>query len=472
MGTLEGGEGGCIAFVTGTLAAPLLESILGDLSEEVGFEYEIVRLRIDVAALMTTEWIARRLELSERVERVLIPGYVRGDVERLTHRIGRPVERGPKDLRALPEHFGRGTARTGGYGSYSIEILAEINHVPDLSERELLAEARRFAEQGADVIDLGCNPGEPFAEIRSRVELLRAEGLRVSIDSLHEDEIRAAVAGGAELVLSVNRSNLEVARDLGAEVVIIPDRPSAPDALDQIAETASSLDAWGVEYRLDPVLEPIGFGFAASLGRYVAVRERFPTAAVMMGIGNLTELTDADSAPINLLLAGFCEELQIASVLTTGVIHWATDSVREIDLARRLVRYAVENSALPKHVEPRLHLVRDATHREPDPAELSELAQRIRDRNFRLYVAGGELHALSAGRHLHDADAFELFRRLDVSDPSHAFYLGYELAKATTALTLGKNYVQDEALSWGFLTRPEESHLDRNRSGRGEAEER
>ena len=43
-------------------------------------------------------------------------------------------------------------------------------------------------------------------------------------------------------------------------------------------------------------------------------------------------------------------------------------------------------------------------------------------------------------------------------EPAHAFYLGYELAKAVTALTLGKDYVQDQALRWGFLTVPEESH--------------
>jgi len=43
-------------------------------------------------------------------------------------------------------------------------------------------------------------------------------------------------------------------------------------------------------------------------------------------------------------------------------------------------------------------------------------------------------------------------------DPSHAFYLGYELAKAATALALAKDYRQDEALDWGYLTVPEESH--------------
>ena len=45
----------------------------------------------------------------------------------------------------------------------------------------------------------------------------------------------------------------------------------------------------------------------------------------------------------------------------------------------------------------------------------------------------------------------EMAKRTDI-DSSHAFYLGYELAKALTALTLGKNYVQDQALQWGFLT--------------------
>ena len=58
---------------------------------------------------------------------------------------------------------------------------------------------------------------------------------------------------------------------------------------------------------------------------------------------------------------------------------------------------------------------------------------------------------------------------MGVAEASHAFYLGYELAKAKTALLLGKAYRQDEALDWGFLTEAEESHLER-RKGRGETE--
>jgi hypothetical protein len=36
--------------------------------------------------------------------------------------------------------------------------------------------------------------------------------------------------------------------------------------------------------------------------------------------------------------------------------------------------------------------------------------------------------------------------------------LGYELSKAATAVTLGKQYEQDESLDWGFLTQAERHH--------------
>jgi hypothetical protein len=36
------------------------------------------------------------------------------------------------------------------------------------------------------------------------------------------------------------------------------------------------------------------------------------------------------------------------------------------------------------------------------------------------------------------------------------------MAKAATALTLGKNYEQDQALRWGFLTVPEAEHRNRD----------
>src|SRR5262249_31977890 len=159
------------------------------------------------------------------------------------------------------------------------------------------------------------------------------------------------------LVLSVNSGNRAAAADWGCEVVAVPDDPTRVETLD---ETIDYLAARRVPLRIDPILEPIGFGFAASLGRFLDVRRRCPDAEMMMGIGNLTELTDADSAAINVLLLGFCQELQIHSVLTTQVINWARTSVRECDLARRLVHYAQRHRTLPKRLEPRLVMLRDA----------------------------------------------------------------------------------------------------------------
>ena len=57
---------------------------------------------------------------------------------------------------------------------------------------------------------------------------------------------------------------------------------------------------------------------------------------MLMGIGNLTELTAADSTGVNALLVAVCQELGIRAVLTTEVIPWARGAVREIDVARRL----------------------------------------------------------------------------------------------------------------------------------------
>jgi dihydropteroate synthase-like protein len=456
-------------FVTGRLAEHSLRSVVERLAGEVGFDYTIDVLPITVAALMTPAWIARHLRIEGCPTRVVVPGYCEGDLAPIQAVAGVSAERGPRDLRRLDEMFGRGVQRPADYGTYSIEILAEINHAPRLSLSQILSQAAAYRAAGADLIDVGCDPGEPWTGVGECVRALKAEGHRVSIDSLNPAEIAPAVTAGAELVLSVNATNREAARDWGCEVVAIPDEFATLGGLD---ETVEALATAGVPLRIDPVIEPIGCGFAASLGRYLEVRRRYPDAEMLMGIGNLTELTDADSAGINVLLLGFCEEVGIRGVLTTEVINWARTSVRECDLARRLVRYAVRNRVPPKHLEPRLVTLRDEKVVEFGPEVLAQLAAQIKDRNYRLFAEGEMLHLLGPGLHLADRDPFVIFERLlhpgfggandthapQSVDAAHAFYLGFELAKASIALTLDKQYRQDEALDWGYLTVAEESH--------------
>jgi dihydropteroate synthase-like protein len=454
-------------FVTGKLAEPALRRMLAELAPRVGFDYDVAVLNITVAALMTTDWVARHLPPTIAATGLILPGLCRGEVEAVSKAAGVPAVLGPEDFRELPDYFGT-TGPPPDYGRFDIEILAEINHCPKLSLHEILAIARQYRDGGADVIDLGCDPGEAWSGVSEAVRALRASGFRVSIDSFNPLEVEAAVDAGAELVLSVNGTNIGHARRWherfpSVEVVAIPDTPAD---LDSLVRTVEELRAIGIKHRIDPVLEPIGFGFAASLGRYLQARRRFPNADMLMGVGNLTELTDVDSAGINVLLAGFCQEIGIRSVLTTEVINWARSSVKEFDLARRLVYHAVKEKVVPKRLEPNLVMLRDPKLHEQGDEALAEFAARVTDRNYRIFAERGEIHVLNGSVYFCGSDPFEVFERLAAVDPkldvSHAFYLGYEFAKAVTALTLGKNYTQDQALRWGFLTVPEVSHRDQH----------
>ncbi len=425
---------------------------------------------------MHVDWVRRKLSLEEPADRVVLPGWCQGDLGVLASRFGMRFERGPKDLHDLPDHFGR-KQPPPDLSRYDIEIVAEINHAPRLSDSQIVALATSLRHDGADVIDLGCIPGEEWGRAGEVTRILRGESCRVSIDSFNRREVEDAVAAGAELVLSCNGTNVDWVARLGAEVVAIPDDIRDLSSLDP---TIERLDACKSRFRIDPVLEPIGHGFSRSLDRFVLARDRWPQAEMMMGVANVTELTEVDSAGINVLLAGVCQELGIRSVLTTQVINWARSSVRELDFARRLVCHSLAHGLLPKHLDSRLAMLRDPKVIEMTEEEISQLAERITDPNYRVFVQGGAIHLLNRDGHWRGNDPFDLMRQAAAAgkalEPLHAFYLGYELCKAATALALGKQYTQDQALSWGFLTVPEVSHRNRpeaerrseRRTGRGE----
>ena len=457
-----------ILFVTGRLAEPSLRQVLEPLADRLGFEYDVAVLGISVAALMRADWVRRKLQVPAGFQRAIVPGWCGGDVETLTAHFGIPFERGPKDLFDLPEFFGQEGRPLPALDQYSIEILAEINHAPHITWDSLLRQADWYRQSGANVIDLGCVPGETWAGIGDAVRRLICEGFRVSVDSFNQREVEDAVAAGAELVLSCNHTNRDWASQLPVELVVIPDDPRD---LGSWNETIELLESQRQPYRLDPILEPIGFGFAASLARYQESRRRHPNAELMMGIGNLTELTEVDSAGVNFVLAAVCEELRVGSVLATEVINWGRTAVREFDLARRLVRHSLTNQVLPKHLGSQLVLLRDTRLHELGGQGLHQLSVRLTDPNFRIFAERGEIHLMNRDGYWHGADPYEVFDRMvsavGVLTPEHAFYLGMELCKARTALTLGKQYTQDEALRWGFLTVEEISAVERRRREAG-----
>jgi dihydropteroate synthase-like protein len=459
-----------ILFITGRLAEPALRQVSRRLRDHWGYDCEITVLNITVAALMHTRLVANRLKLEDEYDRVILPGWCSGDVRELTEQFGVPFELGPKDLYDLPAYLTEEEREPADLSKYSIEIIAEINHVPQLTNEEIDALANHYRDSGADVIDIGCIPGASWPGVGEVVRRLRDRGLRVSIDSFDREEVERAVAAGAELELSANSSNREWLSQLEAEVVAIPDRPDDWDSLEQTVDYFQSQQK---PFRFDPIIEPIGCGFANSLQRYWQARQQWPEIPIMMGIGNLTELSEVDSAGVNFLLAGYCEELGIGSVLTTEVINWCRSAVAEFDLARRVIHHAVTRGVPPKHLDSSLVMLRDPKLHELGEEGIRQLAGNITDRNFRILAENGELHLINGEGHWQGTDPFEIIDRAIADgqqlDASHAFYLGYEMCKALTALTLGKQYRQDQALDWGFLTVPEVSAHERRRRGNHES---
>jgi dihydropteroate synthase-like protein len=329
-------------------------------------------------------------------------------------------------------------------------VFAEINHVPRLDRDRILKLARYYRDAGADVIDLGLSLDQKWLdEGPATIAELRAEGFSLSIDTLDPEQILMADAAGVDYVLSLNSDNRDLAERLSATPILIPDTPEDLDSLDA---TMAHLDRLGKPYLIDPVVEPIGIGFAASLGRYLEMRRRHPDAEMFMGIGNLTELTEADTTGMNALLIGFCQEVGIRNVLTTEVIDWARGAVRETVLAAQLMHFALQEGTLPKHVDNRLVTLKDDDFRPYAEAELRELHEQVTDPNFRVFADADWIYVFNRDRFVRGTDFNEIFDQLGVDEPTHAFYLGKELMKATIARALRKNYRQESPLDWGYMT--------------------
>ena len=300
---------------------------------------------------------------------------------------------------------------------------------------------------GADVIDLGCLPDTPFPHLEDAVRALKARGLGVSVDSADPDELRRGGAAGADFLLSLTEHNLSIAGETGARPVLIPAQHGDVDSLCRAAEAARDR---GVAAILDPILDPIHFGFAASLTRYREVRERLPWAEMMMGVGNLTELTEADSVGVTAVLMGICSELGIGNVLTVQVSAHTRRTIQEHDAARRIMYAAARDQSLPRGYGRALLQIHDPSPFPNSGDEIRENARQVKDANFRIEVAEDGIHVYNRDGHHVGRAALDLFETLDVrSDGAHAFYLGAELMKAEIALRLGKRYVQDELLDWG-----------------------
>jgi len=433
-----------IVFVTGRLARARLEKVATGLPES--FRWSIVDAGVKVAALMTEEIIRRRVELPEGATRVILPGRCRANPEHLAAHFGVPVERGPDEVVDLPAWLGL-TARKVDLSRHDLRIFSEIVDASKMSVAEILAKGQDLARKGSDVIDLGGLPDTPFPHLEEAVRALKGAGLKVSVDSFSREELARGAAAGADYLLSLNEETLDLAFETDAVPVLVPTRP---DDLPSLDRAIARMREAGRPFLADPILEPIHHGFVDSIARYRETRARWPDIPMMMGTGNLTELTEADSLGVTALLVGMCSELAIQNVLIVQVSNHTRRTVEEHDAARRVMYAAKVDAALPKGYGRALLALHDKRPFVQTSEEITQAAMEVRDPNYRIAVAEDGIHVYNRDIHRVGTDAMAFFPELDVaSDGAHAFYLGAELAKAETAWRLGKRYVQDEPLDWG-----------------------
>lgn len=434
-----------ILFLTGHLARARLEKVLGEI-DDLDFTWSVFDVGVKVAALMTEPIIARRLPRPIDANKVMVPGRCRADLDRLSGEFGVQFVRGPDELKDLPSYFGK-MDRNVDLSRHDMRIFAEIVDAPALTVDAIVERAAAMRAAGADVIDLGCLPDTPFPHLEDAVRVLRAGGYAVSVDSADTDELRRGAMAGARFLLSLTADTLPLAGETGAVPILIP---ATHGELASLLAAAEAADKLGIQAILDPILDPIHFGFMNSLARYAELRRLLPAAEILMGTGNLTELTDADSDGVTATLLGICSELYIRNLLVVQVSPHTRRTIQEHDAARRLMFAARQDTSAPKDYSDALLSLHD---HEPFPntaSEIAELAAEVKDVNFRIETGADGIHVYNRDGHHIAQSAMSLFEKLGVEDDGpHAFYLGTELMKAEISWLLGKRYAQDAPLDWG-----------------------
>ena len=448
-----------ILFITGKLAEKRLHKVLQSMQPSE-FNYEIRNIGVSVASLMTAEMLVRRLKEFDPINKIIVPGLCQGDLEHASKVLGVEIVRGPIDMRDLPIFFGQ-AAKKIDLSRHRVSIFAEIVDAPMLEIDEIMRRAKHYRTEGADVIDLGCLPDTPFPHLEESIQALKTAGFKTSVDSLETKYLLTGGKAGADYLFSLSEDTLWIADEVESIPIIIPTKPDNMMSLYRAVEKHASS---GRDFFADPILGPIHFGFTDSILRYHELRNWDKHIPIIMGIGNLTELTEADTNGINTVLFGIISELQIDAVLATQVSPHCRTAIKEAEVARRMMYAAHSDYALPKGYTAALTGLHSRRPNFYSREEVDDYHSVVRDPSYRVQITEEGIAVYNRdGLHIH-SDPFTLFPKLaDLQeDASHAFYMGVELARAQVAWQLGKVYHQDAPLDWGVGVSPQRQSVDRH----------
>ncbi|MDV0444612.1 hypothetical protein MmiAt1_01420 [Methanimicrococcus sp. At1] len=275
---------------------------------------------------------------------------------------------------------------TGPLGSVSIggnarmKVLAEIVAAESLSEEALRSQVLYLISEGADMIDLGFSPDAEESAVSSVFSFVKSFcPIPISVDAGEFFQLRAGIANGADLVLSVDSRILnEYAALLSLKdyvsypifdrtaFVVIPDLFSDANRLETLEQNISAARALGIKKIIaDPILSPPGKDLFSSLVDYYEFHRRHPDIPVLFGAGNVTELFDADSVGMNALLAELAGECGAAVLFTPNASDKGKGSVRELKTASEMAVLAKVRASSPKDLGVDLLILKEKRRR-PD----------------------------------------------------------------------------------------------------------
>ena len=364
---------------------------------------------------------------------------------------------------------------------FPMRVLSEIANAPFLSKEALINKCQYFVDSGADMIDIGMAAGEDFSDkIPELIETLRPiVGDRpLSIDTLNPKEIQVAAENGIDFVLSLDLGNnsevQEILKEKDIPAVLLPTNFSQGKSPKSPAERVESMhqlikDTEGLRYVADLILDPVN---SASIVESIIACHEFHKqnpAPMFFGVGNVTELMDADSGGVNVLLAGIGMELGVSILFTPEESGKTRGSVYELSTASKMMFLAKHRKSIPKDLGINLVAFKDKHKRndiilnELDGVEQTrqiEPMKFIRDKagsfninvDYGTTVENSQITATHFKKNKPDLviighSAREIYEEIIskglVTRMEHAAYLGAELKKAEIAMVTGKEYVQD-----------------------------
>ena len=364
---------------------------------------------------------------------------------------------------------------------FPMRVLSEIANAPFLSKEELINKCQYFVDSGSDMIDIGMAAGEDFSDmIPDLINTLRPiVGDRpLSIDTLNPKEIKVAAENGIDFVLSLDLGNnsevQEILKEKNIPAVLLPTNFSqgkSPKSPKERVEAMHQLikDTEGLSYVADLILDPVNS--SSIVESIIACHEFHKTnkAPMFFGVGNVTELMDADSGGVNVLLAGIGMELGVSILFTPEESGKTRGSVYELATASKMMFLAKNRQSIPKDLGINMVAFKDK-HKRNDiiDNDVSQIPQTtlekplkfVRDKSgsFRINVDYGttvensQIVATHFKKNKPDLvivgkSAKEIYEEIItkklVSRMEHAAYLGSELQKAEIAMITGKDYVQD-----------------------------